>query len=89
RFHMELARASGNSHLYEELAAMPAKTEWINAALLQTRGSYSWSEHAAIADAVISGDGARAEALMKKHSEHVIETLHHGVDQTDADDGDS
>ena len=75
QFHLELARSSGNAHLYDELAVMPAKTEWINSSLLQSRGPYSWSEHEEIVDAVAKGDADLAEQLMRGHSETVAEAL--------------
>lgn len=75
RFHLELAQAGGNGYLYEELEALPAKTEWIVSALLQTRGAFSWEEHAAIVDAVASGEADLSEELMKAHSERVIASL--------------
>lgn len=76
RFHLELARASGNDYLYAELEAMPAKTEWITHSLLQSRGDVSWEEHEAIVDAVARGEADRAEELTKRHSDHVIASLH-------------
>ena len=75
RFHLELARAGGNSHLQTELEFFPAKAEWIVATLLQSRSEYSWQEHEAIVDAVASGDADQAEQLTKIHSEHVIDSL--------------
>ncbi|MEZ5174960.1 MAG: GntR family transcriptional regulator [Acidimicrobiia bacterium] len=75
KFHLELARASGNHLLFEELASMPAKTEWIHASLLQSRGPYSWTEHEAIVDAVARGDADLAERLVREHSETVAREL--------------
>lgn len=75
QFHLELARSSGNAHLYDELAVMPAKTEWINSSLLRSRGPYSWSEHEEIVDAVAKGDADLAERLMREHSATVAEAL--------------
>jgi DNA-binding GntR family transcriptional regulator len=72
RFHLELAKVGGNTYLYDELEALPAKTEWIVSSLLQTRGAFSWDEHAAIADAVAAGEADLAEDLMRQHSEKVI-----------------
>lgn len=66
-FHMELARASHNACLYEELRSLPAKTEWIFSALLIVRGQISWAEHEAIVEAVASGDPELAETLMREH----------------------
>jgi DNA-binding GntR family transcriptional regulator len=75
RFHLELARVSGNSYLYEEFAAMPAKTEWIVYTLLKSRGPISWAEHEAIVDAVAGGEADRAENLTRQHSDEVIATV--------------
>ncbi len=75
RFHLDLAKAGGNSHLYAELESLPAKTEWIVSSLLQARSEYSWQEHEAILDAVASGDAELAESLIRLHSERVIDSL--------------
>ncbi len=75
QFHLELARLSGNARLYDDLSVMPAKTEWINATLLQTRGTFSWSEHSDIVDAVAAGDADLAEQLMREHSAAVARAL--------------
>ncbi len=75
KFHLDLAKAGGNSHLRAELEFLPTKTEWIVSSLLQARSEYSWQEHEAILDAVASGDADLAEQLTKLHSEHVIESL--------------
>jgi DNA-binding GntR family transcriptional regulator len=75
RFHLELARASGNSYLYEEFEAMPAKTEWIVSTLLKQRGPISWNEHEAIVDAVAEGKADLAEELTRHHSDEVIASL--------------
>jgi DNA-binding GntR family transcriptional regulator len=74
-FHLELAKAGGNTHLHDELELLPAKTEWFVSTLLQSRSDYSWQEHEAILDAVASGDADLAERLTRLHSEHVIESL--------------
>jgi DNA-binding GntR family transcriptional regulator len=75
RFHLDLAKAGGNSHLHAELEFLPTKTEWIVSNLLKARSEYSWQEHEAILDAVAAGDADLAERLMRLHSEHVIESL--------------
>ncbi len=78
RFHLDLARAGGNAHLYAELESLPAKTEWIVSSLLQSRSEYSWQEHEAILDAVASGEADLAERLTRLHGEHVVESLGEG-----------
>lgn len=75
QFHLELARLSGNSYLYEEFEAMPAKTEWIISTLLKQRGPISWNEHEAILDAIAQGKADLAEELTRHHSDEVIAGL--------------
>lgn len=79
RFHLDLARASGNGHLFAELESFPARTEWIVSSLLKVRSGYSWREHEATLDAIASGDADLAEKLMRLHSERVIAALDDGV----------
>jgi len=74
-FHVELARASGNSYLYEELHTLPAKTEWIFSTLLKARGQISWDEHEAIVDAVAAGDPELADRLTRDHISKATKSL--------------
>lgn len=74
-FHLELARASANSYLFEELHALPAKTEWIFSTLLKVRGQISWTEHEAIAEAVAAGDPDLADRLTREHIAKAIGSL--------------
>ncbi len=80
RFHLDLAMAGGNTHLYTELESMPARTEWIVSSLLKSRSEYSWKEHEDILDAVAAGDAELAEQLTRLHSEQVVDSL----DEVDA-----
>lgn len=70
-FHCALYRAAGNP-LIEQSALLHwqhirrAMGEALQSAILREP---VWDEHAAIADAVARGDGAEAEALMRRHGE--------------------
>lgn len=89
KFHLELARAAGNTSLYEQFESMPAKTEWIMSSLLKSRGPVSWDEHEDIVDAVAAGKADLAEELTKHHSDEVIATLSEFEPEPASAEGDS
>ena len=66
-FHATVAELSGSTVLVSLFRQVAAKIEWLYAMDVGVRGPHSWSEHAAIADAVTSGDPERAAALMGEH----------------------
>jgi len=69
-FHQLLARASGNAMLEGALAPHWAKFRRIMAEVLregEQRSRRIWDEHAAILEAVVAGDDARAESIVRNH----------------------
>jgi len=69
-FHQLLARASGNAMLEGALAPHWAKFRRIMAEVLregEQRSRRIWDEHAAILEAVVAGDDARAETIVRGH----------------------
>ncbi|MDE3175267.1 MAG: GntR family transcriptional regulator [Pseudomonadota bacterium] len=69
-FHVLLAQASGNTLLNETMAPHWAKFRRIMAEVLREgeQGSRRiWDEHAAILDAVLSGDPERSEQMCREH----------------------
>ncbi|MCH1866930.1 GntR family transcriptional regulator [Nocardioides sp. CFH 31398] len=68
-FHATIAELSGSTVLVSLFRQVAAKIEWLYAMDVGVRGPHSWSEHAAIAEAVTAGDPERAAALMAEHVE--------------------
>jgi DNA-binding GntR family transcriptional regulator len=76
-FHLFIYEASGNP-LFEQTAA----PHWrhlrrVMGAVLRDRDSYEavWQEHAAILDALVARNSARAEALVRAHAEDAAARL--------------
>ncbi|WP_280406699.1 GntR family transcriptional regulator [Nocardia carnea] len=67
RFHMLVAEASGNQQLQVMLEQILERVSWIFGQRLDTRTPVSWSDHAAIAQAVLSGSPVQAGYLMDEH----------------------
>jgi DNA-binding GntR family transcriptional regulator len=67
RFHVLLARASGNTVLHGLLTQLQAKIEWVYAADVQSRAQASWSEHAEMVDALSAHDAEAAAAAATQH----------------------
>jgi DNA-binding GntR family transcriptional regulator len=65
-FHVTVARASGNETLAELIANVLEREERINnlAHTLRDRNEVAHHEHQELVDALVSGDGDRAEAVM-------------------------
>jgi DNA-binding FadR family transcriptional regulator len=66
-FHVALAEASGNQYLYELVAKLPAKIEWIFNTQVRARAPISWPEHIRILDVIREGDEDAAEAITRAH----------------------
>lgn len=68
-FHVTLAEASGNQYLYELVANLPAKIEWIFNTQVRARAPVSWPEHIRILEVIREGDEDQAEAITRAHVE--------------------
>jgi DNA-binding GntR family transcriptional regulator len=66
-FHALVAEASGNSRLIELLEHHRNQLSWIFAADLPHRAADSWSDHAAILQAILAGDDDEAGRQMDVH----------------------
>ncbi|MGH8927071.1 MAG: GntR family transcriptional regulator [Acidimicrobiia bacterium] len=66
-FHVALAEASGNHYLYELVANLPAKIEWIFNTQVRARAPVSWPEHAQILEVIRGGDEEEAERMTRSH----------------------
>lgn len=72
-FHLSLAEFSGSSSMLSLLRQVSSKIEWLYAMDVDVRGPHSWSEHRAIADAVVGGRVADARRLMRQHVTNSLE----------------
>jgi DNA-binding GntR family transcriptional regulator len=72
-FHLILLEATGNRRLADSVAALRDQTRLYNLRTLATDGDLrdSAAEHRPLLEAVLRGDRARAEELMRRHLSHV------------------
>ncbi|MFF8640526.1 GntR family transcriptional regulator [Streptomyces sp. NPDC015345] len=68
-FHETLAQASGSPGLITLLTQLRHKLAWMYVVGAPAAPAVSWSEHAAIVDAVARGDAERARMLTAGHAE--------------------
>ncbi|GLZ54413.1 GntR family transcriptional regulator [Actinomycetospora sp. NBRC 106378] len=67
RFHLAVARASGNPALVALQQQLSGTVRWLYASDVRVRAAESWAEHAGIVDAVRSRDAERAATLTGDH----------------------
>ncbi|WP_024800649.1 GntR family transcriptional regulator [Nocardia sp. BMG51109] len=67
RFHTLVARASGNHQLQVMLGQILHRVSWVFDQQIEIRTDASWSEHAAIAQAILGGSPIQAGYLMGEH----------------------
>lgn len=67
RFHVTLHAAAGNAMLAETVGRLSPVITWVYARRIAARSRDSWSEHAAIVDAVAAGDAQLAGILACQH----------------------
>lgn len=67
RYHQALCAASGNPQLVALMGPLRDRIQWVYAARVRDRAPASWAEHAAIAEAVESGDVTLARARAAAH----------------------
>jgi DNA-binding GntR family transcriptional regulator len=72
-FHLSLAEFSGSTSMLSLLRQVSSKIEWLYAMDVDVRGPHSWSEHRAIADAVVAGKVGDARRLMRQHVTNSLE----------------
>ena len=68
-FHKEIARASGNGHLYELICGYDLKIGWAHATVAKRGGPVRPAEHSAIVAALKAGDSEEAVRLMAEHTD--------------------
>lgn len=73
RFHETLDASAHNLALAEVLSLMKKRLRWYFAPIARSRGLESWSELAAITDAIAAHDPDAAAAAMQDHCERTAE----------------
>jgi DNA-binding GntR family transcriptional regulator len=66
-FHIALEQAAQNPYIERALSPLRQRTELVFSVLQEERGEITWKEHAAIRDAVASGDARLARDLLREH----------------------
>nr|WP_246461025.1 GntR family transcriptional regulator [Nocardia transvalensis] len=80
RFHTLVVEAAGNHQLRLMLDPLLRRVSWIFDQHLRERSHDSWSDHAAIAQAILSGSPVQAGYLMGEHiakDERLLDELDH------------
>lgn len=68
--HAEVMKSSGNDVLVELASQVDRRVRWYYTPVARHRGEQSWTEHAALIDAIAAGDADRAAEVMAMHTEH-------------------
>ena len=74
-FHREIARIAGCDFVWKLIEAQKAPMDRVRFLSLRFNRSAAIGEHRAIADAVLAGDRARAEAALKLHLGRIDELI--------------
>lgn len=67
--HTYIVAMSANQVLSDLRASVEHRVRWYYMPIAQVRSRDAWEEHAELIEAIASGDGARAGALMRIHTE--------------------
>lgn len=79
RFHELLADAGQNRYLADYVKSLRERTMWLFASAQMDRAMESWQEHAAILQAVVTGDAELAALLASRHVRKVGEQVRSGI----------
>ncbi|GAA2646834.1 GntR family transcriptional regulator [Streptomyces lunalinharesii] len=82
-FHAKVTELAGNAVLAELAAQVGRRVRWYYTPVARQRGKRSWVEHRELIAAIADGDGARATAVMRAHTEHT-RRMYHERDREDA-----
>lgn len=69
RFHLRIAKASGNAILSEMLESLERRLRFYFLLVSGVRNQESWEEHAAVVAALKRGDADTAARVMREHSD--------------------
>jgi DNA-binding GntR family transcriptional regulator len=74
--HAAIVELAGNKVLAELAAQVDRRVRWYYTPVARQRGPESWTEHAALIDALAAHDGERAAQIMREHTEHTRRSYH-------------
>jgi len=74
--HAAIMELSGNKVLAELAAQVDRRVRWYYTPVARQRGPESWTEHAALIDALAEHDGERAAQIMREHTEQTRRSYH-------------
>ena len=74
--HSAIVELSGNKVLAELAAQVDRRVRWYYTPVARQRGPGSWTEHAALIDALAEHDGEQAAQIMREHTEHTRRSYH-------------
>ncbi|MGW8377549.1 GntR family transcriptional regulator [Streptomyces sp. ODS28] len=75
-FHAKVIQLAGNAVLAELAAQVDRRVRWYYTPVARQRGAQSWIEHRELIAAIAAGDGERATAVMREHTEHTRRKYH-------------
>ncbi|MFG2452690.1 GntR family transcriptional regulator [Streptomyces sp. NPDC048512] len=76
RLHAKVMELAGNAVLAELAAQVDRRVRWYYTPVARQRGRQSWIEHRELIAAIADGDGQRATAVMRAHTEHTRKMYH-------------
>lgn len=79
-FHAYVMTLAGNAVLAELAAQVDRRVRWYYTPIARTRGIQSWHEHRELIDAIAARDEARAQHVMRVHTEHTRTSYHQRAD---------
>ncbi|MFB9837373.1 GntR family transcriptional regulator [Actinoallomurus acaciae] len=79
--HAAIVELAGNKVLAELAAQVDRRVRWYYTPVARQRGPESWTEHAALIDALAAHDGERAAQIMREHTEHTRRSYHRRPDR--------
>ncbi|AZM44917.1 MULTISPECIES: GntR family transcriptional regulator [unclassified Streptomyces] len=75
-FHAYVMELAGNAVLAELAAQVERRVRWYYTPVARQRGAQSWIEHRELIAAVHDRDEARAQEVMRAHTEHTRRSYH-------------
>jgi DNA-binding GntR family transcriptional regulator len=75
-FHAYVMKLAGNAVLRELAAQVDRRVRWYYTPIARQRGIQSWIEHRELIEAIAARDEARAQQVMRAHTEHTRTSYH-------------
>jgi DNA-binding GntR family transcriptional regulator len=75
-FHACVMELAGNTVLAELAAQVDRRVRWFYTPVARQRGTQSWKEHRQLIAAIAERDEARAQQVMRTHTEHTRTSYH-------------